>query len=156
MQTQNEETKENKPIVRTLSEDASSDDTLNNIVPMAPLGLYGAIGGKECDNQTTGSCKRDTNEIGNLNFNQSKEVIGGGGGIESNSKNNCATTGIKHHLPFSSRSNGISNGGRSTFTTPQPSHQQDLVSYNASMTSMTSYNNSGRNYTLKLFSILFN
>ena len=120
---------------------------------MAPLGLYGAMGGKEC---TTG--KSDTSEMGNVNFNQSKEVIRGGGGIESSNKNSCTTTGIKHHLPFSSRSNGVCNGGRSTFTTPQPSHHQDLVSYNASMTSMSAspYINSGMNYTLTIFRTLLN
>ena len=108
---------------------------------MAPLGLYGAIGGKESNSTTTEDNLDDVNKMINPNLNQSKEImIGKEEGIESSNNGR----GVQHHLPFSSRSNGIS-----TFTSQVHNNQpQNMVSFNLqSITSMAAspHINSGMN-----------
>ena len=101
---------------------------------MAPLGMYGAIGGK--DSNANADCDKSIVNHKGISGCQLKEMSLG-----------TETNGIKHHLPFSSRSNGVS--GTSTFTT-EPQH--DLVSLNAAITSMAvSHMNAGMNFERKLY-----
>ena len=129
-------------LVRKLSQDTSSDDPLNNIVPMAPLGMYGTI----ADQTTalpTGTGASSVN--GNMGSHPSKEII------QEGTKESSIINGMKqqHHLPFSSRPNGVNCGterngvGNATFN--QQPHHQDLVAYNTSIASMTPQHiNSGK------------
>ena len=130
-ESENKNNYSNRNIVRTLSEDTSSDDPLNSITPMAPLGMYGAIGGKD-SNAINGCDKTMVNQDG-ISRCQSKEMSLG---TDTNRIN-------QHHLPFSSRSNETSSS--STRFTTQP--QQDMVSINAAITSMTAipHMNAGTN-----------
>ena len=136
-QCENENGKKSE-IVRKLSEDTSSDDPLNNIVPMAPLGLYGAIG----DQTSAISSGKE-----NMDSHLSKQTL------QDRTKESCIMNGMKqqHHLPFSSRSNGANgaaekNGVSNDTFNQQPNHQ-DLVAFNASVASMTPHNmNSGKTY----------
>ena len=141
VQVSENENEQKNNLVRKLSEDTSSDDPLNNIVPMAPLGMYGTI----ADQTTalpTGTGASSVN--GNMGSHPSKEII------QEGTKESSIINGMKqqNHLPFSSRSNGVncgteSNGvGNATFN--QQPHHQDLVAYNTSIASMTSQHiNSG-------------
>ena len=114
---------------------------------MAPLGIYGAIGGKDVDNdQPSSGCE---NEIVNpknsiLNNYQLKEMSIGGTSESSETK---------QHLPFStSRSNGVNGRSALTAQQQQQQQQQDLVTFNATITSMNPPNihNTGRNYRKKI------
>ena len=119
-ESENKNNYSNRNIVRALSEDTSSDDPLNSITPMAPLGMYGAIGGKD-SNAINGCDKTMVNQDG-ISRCQSKEMSLG-----------TDTNGIsQHHLPFSSRSNETSSSSTRFATQPQ----QNMVNINAGITSM--------------------